>query len=107
MKIDPVTLHNKFIKNNLNVVNITTESNYHKKSQEKKTELPIVSAKLALISFYGDKKIKPSSRLENSDYKIFHCIFTNKRLFYPISRRITFRNRKSAPSEPKNRCRTR
>lgn len=36
MKIYPVTLHNKFIKNNLNVVNITTESNYHKKSQEKK-----------------------------------------------------------------------
>ena len=74
MKIYPVTLHNKFIKNNLNVVNITTESNYHKKSQEKKPDLPIVSAKLALISFYGDKKIKPSSRLENSDYKISNYI---------------------------------
>ena len=74
MKIYPVTFHNKFIKNNLNVVNITTESNYHKKSQEKKSDLPIVSAKLALISFYGDKKIKPSSRLENSDYKISNYI---------------------------------
>ena len=74
MKIYPVTFHNKFIKNNLNVVNITTESNYHKKSEEKKSDLPTVSAKLALISIYRDKKIKPSSRLENSDYKISNYI---------------------------------
>lgn len=74
MKIYPVTFHNKFIKNSLNVVNIKTDNNYQKKIQEEKPDFPIVSAKLALISFYGDKKIKPSSRLENSDYKISNYI---------------------------------
>lgn len=31
---------------------------------------PPVSSKLALVSFYGSKKIEPAKRLQNSDYKI-------------------------------------
>lgn len=65
--ISPLIFHRI---NGVNVYNINSESKSKPKITNQRPRLPYVNAKLALISFYGDKKIKPASRLETGDYRI-------------------------------------
>ena len=63
IKISPIYIYKPIQKLN---------SNYSQNfsSENKNNNLPSVRAKLTLVSFYGDKTIKPAKRLETGDYKI-------------------------------------
>lgn len=67
IKINPIL---PFRNNSLNVMNIKTDSHCQQNLTQNEKSLPSVNSKLALVSFYGDKKIHPAKRLDTGDYKI-------------------------------------
>lgn len=73
MKISPIISSLPFVRNGKVSSNGKENiSNTQVSFEEKK--LPLVTAKLAIVSFYGDKKIKPAKRLDTGDYKISRYI---------------------------------
>ena len=73
MKISPIITPLPFVINGKvssngkeNIIN--TQVSFEEK------KLPLVTARLAIVSFYGDKKIKPAKRLDSGDYKISRYI---------------------------------
>lgn len=72
MKIKSISTTGFF--NRLNIMNIQSDSYCQQTTDDNNKSYPLVTSKLALVSFYGNKKIKPSDRLEHSDYKISRYI---------------------------------